>query len=106
MTKWIDLGSADDFIDGEHVCAVADGRPVIVCRVQDEFHVVRNECPHAGMPLGDGDLRGHVITCPYHGYAYNVRNGRNIDWPEDEPPVQTFPVRVVDGRVQIEVNAQ
>ncbi len=82
---------------------VGDDVPLVVMRVEGDWFAVRNTCPHAGLPLGEGDLRGHVLTCPFHGYAYNIKNGRNIDWPEDEMPVKTFPVRIKENTVQIEL---
>jgi 3-phenylpropionate/trans-cinnamate dioxygenase ferredoxin subunit len=103
MTKWIDVGPAADFSEGEKVCRSAGGVALVVFRVDGAFYAIRNECPHAGLPLGDGDRAGMVITCPYHGYAYHIKDGRNIDWPQEEPPVQTFPTRVEGERLQIEV---
>ena len=101
MAKWTDVVAAEDVPEGGKVCAQAEESPVVICRVQDQWFAVRNVCPHAGMPLGDGDLSGHVLTCPYHGYAYNIKNGRNIDWPYDELPAKTYPVRVENGTVQV-----
>lgn len=105
MTNWIDVGPAEEFEEGAKVCTRAGSVEVVVFRVNDRFHVIRNECPHAGLPIGEGERRGLIITCPFHGYAYNIKDGRNIDWPHDEPPVKTYPVRVENGRLQIEVNA-
>ena len=103
MSNWIDIGAEADFSADEKVCTTAGGRPVVVCRVEGQWCAFANCCPHAGLPIGEGDLRGRVITCPFHGYAYNVRNGRNIDWPQEELPLRMYPVRVEDGRVWIDM---
>lgn len=103
MAKWIDLIDVSDMPADGKLCTQADKVPIVVMRVEGDWFAVRNSCPHAGLPLGEGDLRGHVLTCPFHGYAYNIKNGRNIDWPEDEMPVKTYPVRVEGGVVQVEM---
>ncbi len=105
MAKWIDLGKTSDFPEGSPVCTTAGQRALVVMQVNGEFHAIANVCPHAGKPIGDGELRGRVITCPYHGFAYDVTNGRNVDFPYDEPPVKKFPVRIVDDGVQVQMEA-
>ena len=69
--------------------------------VEGTFYVLENRCPHAGQPLGDGERAGLTLTCPYHGYTYHIKTGKNIDFPDDERPVKTFPVRVQAGIVQV-----
>ena len=101
MAKWIDVGAPEQFPEGEPVCAEAGNLPVVVCQVKGQFYAIENVCPHAGMPLDEGELAGRVITCPYHGYAYDVVTGRNIDFPQEELPVQTFETRVQDEQVQV-----
>jgi nitrite reductase/ring-hydroxylating ferredoxin subunit len=63
---------------------------------------VRDACPHAGKPLRDGSVCGTVLTCRYHGYAYDVRSGRHVDFPYDELPVRTLAVRLREGRVEVD----
>lgn len=97
---WTDLGPASDFPRDSQHCLRAQGVPLVVINVADEFYALKNICPHAGRPLGDGERAGMTLTCPYHGYTYHIKTGKNIDFPEDEAPVRTFPIRVYDGRVQ------
>ena len=103
MAKWIDVLAESDLPDGAQRCATAEGKPLVLMNVDGELFAIANVCPHAGLPLGEGERRGHVITCPYHGYTYNIRNGRNIDWPHDEPPVKTYPVHIENGTVQVQL---
>ncbi len=103
MSTWIDLGPESDFPPGAKVCTEAQRKKIVVINVDGQFFAISNVCPHAGLPLGDGEVSGKVITCPYHGYTYNIETGCNIDFPREEPPVPRYAVRVVDGRVQIEL---
>lgn len=102
-TNWVVVGPVADFPPDQHICTTAGGKPVVVFNVDGAFHVISNVCPHAGLPLGEGDRRGMVITCPFHGYAYHIKTGRNLDWPEDEPPVKTYRARRVGGALEIEM---
>ena len=103
MPEWIDVVDASQVPEGDKLCTQAGDLPLVICHVNGAWYAVRNVCPHAGLPLGEGDLRGLVLTCPFHGYAYNVSNGRNVDWPHDELPATTYPVRVHEGTVQVEL---
>ncbi len=104
MPQWIDIGHANDFPPGSKQCLDPKGIPLVVCHPDTGLAVVANTCPHAGLPLGDGELRARVLTCPHHGYAYDVTTGRNIDFPHEELPLTTYPVRLTtDGRVQVQL---
>ena len=103
MTNWVTVGPTDTFPPGEHVCTEAAGEHIVVFNHDGAFFVLANICPHAGLPLGEGDRTGKIITCPFHGYAYNIENGKNIDWPDEEAPVRTYATRVEDGQLQIQM---
>ncbi len=107
--SWTDLGPADDFPSDKHTCLNTEGadgtrgRALVVLHVDGAWYALENRCPHAGRPLGDGERAGMTLTCPYHGYAYHIKTGKNIDFPDEETPVRTFPIRVEDGRVQVQI---
>lgn len=57
--------------------AYAVGRyEVAVFHVDDGFYAVENACPHQGGPLADGWLEDATITCPWHGWCFDVRTGK------------------------------
>ena len=62
---------------------------------------VDNTCAHRGGPLGQGDLDGAVVTCPWHGWRYDVRTGLH----DGSPPVRVacYPVTVENGTVYVDV---
>lgn len=79
---------------GEHAIALF--------RVEGRCYAVANACPHRGGPLAEGELEGHVVTCPWHGWTWDVRTGANVRNPNLKK-VACFPVRVVDGEVMVEL---
>jgi nitrite reductase/ring-hydroxylating ferredoxin subunit len=68
-----------------------------VYNVEGAFFATSGTCPHAGGPIGDGAMQGSVVTCPYHGWAFDVRDGRCAVDPSVKLP--TFETRVVAGEI-------
>lgn len=53
-----------------------DGKTVAIANVNGKFSVINNVCLHRGGPLGEGELNGQVVTCPWHGWQYDVTTGK------------------------------
>ena len=70
-------------------------------RIGDEFYATQGHCLHLQGPLCEGRLRGTVLSCPWHGWQYDVRTGEN----EFDRAIQleTYEVRVEDGEVKVAV---
>ncbi len=77
-----------------------DDREFVICRVDGKFHTLPNLCPHIGGPLAEGDLRGAVLTCPWHGWQFDVTDGRCLSHDRD---VACYPTRVEEGWVVAEL---
>jgi len=58
------------------------GQRMAVAFVDGKFHVLEGNCPHGPGQLGDGDLEGHVVTCPVHGLQFDVRDGGCVTDPD------------------------
>jgi len=54
-----------------------NGRPVAIANLSGRFYAIDGTCVHRGGPLGDGSLAGSVVTCPWHGWEFDVTTGRN-----------------------------
>lgn len=103
MGKWVDVGSESELNDGGKRCVQAGSSSLVLCKVDGQTHAFDNVCPHASMPLGEGNMEGKIITCPFHGYTYDVQTGKNIDFAEDIP-LSMRAVRVTEsGRLEVEV---
>ncbi len=102
MAKWIDVVAEAEVADGNKKCLDILGFPIIIYNIHGRFAATYNLCPHAGLAIGDGDLTGGVITCPYHAYTFDVCTGRNVDDPDAER-LMTLKVRCEGGRVEVEL---
>lgn len=103
MNDWTEIADAYELPEGGRLCTTVAGKALVVLNVDGQPYAIANQCPHAGRPLEEGEVRGTVITCPYHGYAYNLKTGKNLEYPEFEPPVPTYPVRIEGGKVQVSI---
>jgi len=101
MSKSISLIEASKVAPGASAEVVAEGRIFAVYNVDGEFRVMDGICPHAGGPLGKGTLHNGVVTCPWHGWQFDVQSGQHC--LNDTICQQTFPVEVIDGQVCIAV---
>jgi len=77
-----------------------EGAKIAIYRVDGELFATDNICSHAFAVLTDGWLDGDEIECPLHGGRFNVRTGKALTSPV-ECDIRTFPVRDVDGAVQV-----
>jgi nitrite reductase/ring-hydroxylating ferredoxin subunit len=94
-------GRVEDLPPGRSLTvALADGNELAVYNVDGEFFATENSCPHHGAPLADGRLCGHVIECGWHGWQFDVRDGRCLLVSES---IATYRVLVEDGLIKIEV---
>jgi len=62
--------------------------------VNGELHALDGICPHAGGPLGHGNLQDNMMICPWHEWSYDCRTGENDFDPEIR--LHRFPVKA-DG---------
>ena len=74
---------------------------IALARVGDEFFATEGACLHLKGPLGHGDLEGRVLTCPWHGWQYDVRTGENEF--DHAIRLETYEVVVEDGEVKVVV---
>lgn len=97
----LDLVDAATIVPGQSAEVVADGKIFAVYNVDGVFHVIDGICPHAGGPLGKGTLRGNIVTCPWHGWQFNVSSGQHC---LNQRICQTaYAVRIENGRVIIDM---
>ena len=61
--------------NGEITEVIIAGTAIVIARVDEVFYAADNTCPHAGGPLVDGMLDGLILSCPYHGWGFDVKDG-------------------------------
>jgi nitrite reductase (NADH) small subunit len=99
VSQLVTLARAEDVPPGTARVVKAGDHELALYNVDGEFYATQGKCLHLKGPLGDGELEDAVITCPWHGWQYDVRTGEN----EFDRAIQleTFEVVVEDGDVKV-----
>jgi nitrite reductase/ring-hydroxylating ferredoxin subunit len=95
------VARADELADGACRVVHAGDKAIALCRVGGELHALDNRCLHRGGPLGEGELLDGVLTCPWHGWRYDVQSGKCQNGPG--ATLARYPVRVEGEHVIVEV---
>jgi nitrite reductase (NADH) small subunit len=86
--------------DGEVSLVIVDGEDVALFRRGEEIFALGNLCPHQGGSLGDGFVEGDIVTCPLHGWEFDLRSGACMTVPGESVP--RYAVTVESGAVFLE----
>ena len=99
MTEYFDVAGIDDIPIGQAKAFQVQQKIVGVFNCDGELLAMDDICPHAGASLSAGYLEGETVSCPWHAWRFNVRDGTWCDNPKLK--VDAYEVRVVDGRILI-----
>ena len=99
MPTKVKIAVAADLPPGEARVVEAAGKPIALVNADGEFYAVDNTCLHRGGPVGEGELRGLVLTCPWHGWRWDVKTGANVNNPAVK--LTCYPVIVEQGAVYV-----
>lgn len=78
------------------------GAAIALFNVDGVVYAMDNRCPHEGGPLGDGELEGATIECPWHQWRFDVRTGACAHDPSVR--AKTYDVRVDHGMIFVEAS--
>lgn len=77
------------------------GKTIAVFNCEGTFYAVDNTCKHRGGPLGEGSVSGTSVTCPWHGWEYDVTTGACA--MDASMIIQRFPVTVESDDVLVSI---
>ena len=99
MPEFVTVATVEEIPPGTGRTVEVQGVWIALFNVDGSFYAVDNTCPHAGGPLGEGHLEGHVVECPWHGWQFNVQTGERPENPNIT--VACCPVRIEGNQVQV-----
>ncbi|HVH15041.1 MAG TPA: Rieske 2Fe-2S domain-containing protein [Candidatus Angelobacter sp.] len=97
----IKIAELDEIADGGSKIIHVQGRNIALFRVKDQYFAIQNNCLHRGGPLGEGEVRNYEVTCPWHGWKYNLVDGSFSLIPTLK--VKTFTVKINGEGVFVEL---
>ena len=100
---WIDVADVAECPPGASIERVVGGAMVAIANVDGTLHAIDGLCPHQGGPLGTGALCGTVLTCPWHGWQFDVTTGRHRLSATVRQPVHG--VKTEGGRIFVRLAA-
>lgn len=83
--------------------ALENSRSVLLSRNGAVVACFENACAHLGMQMDMGEVEDGILTCPYHGFQYDLRSGECLTAPEVQ--LQAHAVRVVGDRVEVRLSS-
>jgi len=98
----VKVASVGEVEAGQGRVVEAEGQTLALFNVDGVFYAMDNACAHRGGPLGEGDLDGTIVTCPWHAWRWDVKSGANVNNPALR--VACFPVVVENGAVFVELS--
>ncbi len=77
MPNWTRVARVQDVPRGTTREVIAGDRVVALANVEGQIYALDGVCPHQGGPLGEGELQGSILTCPWHGWQFDVCTGQH-----------------------------
>ncbi len=99
MAEFIRVAALGDVKPGHGIVAEANGKSLAVFNVDGDIHAIDNTCCHREGPLGEGELEGDIVTCPWHGWRYNVTTGACVNNPSAK--VAAYQVQIDGNDVKV-----
>ena len=100
-TIWEHLGALESYAPGSLATVKRQHHQLVVIRTATgDIFALDNRCPHEGYPLAQGDLKDCSLTCAWHNWKFDVRDGSCVLGGED---VRSYPVRIRDGVVEADL---
>jgi nitrite reductase/ring-hydroxylating ferredoxin subunit len=99
----VELCKAEDVAAGTALRVEAGGVTVAVFNLEGEFYVIDDACTHGPGSLSEGYIDGDVVECNFHNGQFDIKTGEVVS-PPCMIPVKTYPTKIEDGTVVIEVD--
>ncbi|HEV7731769.1 MAG TPA: Rieske 2Fe-2S domain-containing protein [Candidatus Binatia bacterium] len=93
MSTFVKACAASDIAPGTGKTVTVEGKELALFNIDGTFRAIDNECPHRGGPLGEGDVEGCLVTCPWHAWQFDVTTGESVT---DDMKVSTYETKL-DG---------
>jgi nitrite reductase/ring-hydroxylating ferredoxin subunit len=99
--NWIDVAAASDLPDNAAKEVVVGQLILALFRSGGELYALDGMCAHQGGPIAEGKVEAGCVTCPWHGWQYELATG--IQTINRQPLQRTYEVRERGGRIEVKV---
>ena len=99
MIDFVTVARVGDIPPGNGAQVTVKDRWVGLFNLNGEYHALDNVCLHRGGPLSDGIITGCTVTCPWHGWQYDLTSGTLVQDPT--VAVTRHETRIVGDEIQV-----
>ena len=101
MAEFVKVAKTAEIEPGGARLVEVNGKQIALFNVEGQFFAIDNTCSHKGGPLTEGEVSGHVVTCPWHSGRFDVRTGEVVG-PPPQRAVTRYGVRVTGSDIEVE----
>lgn len=101
MAEFVKVAKAAEIEPGGARLVEVNGKQISLFNVEGQFFAIDNTFSHKGGPLAEGEVSGHVVTCPWHRGRFDVRTGEVVG-PPPQRAVTRYGVRVTGTDIEVE----
>ncbi len=76
MADFVKAAKTEDLGPSSAKVIEVAGKTLALCNVDGKFYAMDNTCLHRGGPIGEGSIDGTTVTCPWHGWQYDITTGQ------------------------------
>lgn len=98
--QWTPVGREDEFVSGKGKQVTIGIRQIGVFLSEGKWYALKNKCPHAGVGLHAGIVKGCTVACPAHGWIFDLNTGEVQHGIPGRKAV-AYPVRITQGVVEV-----
>ena len=98
---FVKVAETDNMQEGEVKTFEADGKEKALIKKDGNFFALDNVCCHMGGPIGEGNLIGNEVECPWHGWRYDIKSG--ISSLDEDTKLATFKVKIEGKNIVVEI---
>jgi len=102
MPDFVTVARVGELPPGTARQVTVEGRWIGLFNIGGVYHAVDNLCLHRGGPLCEGSIRGSVVTCPWHGWQFDVTSGALVQDPT--VGVSHHETRVAGDEIQVKLS--
>jgi NAD(P)H-dependent nitrite reductase small subunit len=99
--NWIKVATTQSISADRGKSIDMDGVSIALFKVGDKIYAIDNVCPHKGGALAEGGLKECVVTCPWHGWKFDVTTGAMSSNPSIK--VKSYPVKLQGSTISIQI---
>ncbi|HET6676610.1 MAG TPA: non-heme iron oxygenase ferredoxin subunit [Nitrospiraceae bacterium] len=99
MSEFVRVAGTDDVKPGSGMVVDVKDKTIAVFNIEGTYHAIDNTCVHRGGPLGEGDVEGGVVTCPWHGWQFNIATGACLNNPAAK--VTSYQVQIEGSDIKV-----